>query len=373
MEAIGTLAGGVAHDFNNMLGAIIGYAELALITVDPSDPMHTSFKKILDVAHRSSELTRQLLAFARKEIIEPKVIDINKSIDKLLIMLQRLIGENIELAWRPGEGPLNVVLDPSQLDQILANLCVNARDAIEYIGKISITTDSHVFDEQTCSFHPDCIPGAYVSLAISDTGCGIEKDILANIFEPFFTTKAQGKGTGLGLSTVYGIVRQNRAFITVYSEGDQGSTFSIYFPKSSSEEDSVKSTPPEVLHSRGETVLLVEDDPVVLEMAQTMLKHLGYNVLSTGSPTEALTIAQRNQGKIDILLTDVVMPEVTGRELVDKLNKTNPEIKPLFMSGYTADMIANQGVLEEGITFLQKPFSLQSLSTKIRSVLDQQR
>ncbi|MBN1471215.1 MAG: PAS domain S-box protein [Syntrophaceae bacterium] len=371
MEAIGTLAGGVAHDFNNMLGAIIGHTELALDDMDNANPFRETFSTILDAARRSANLTRQLLAFARKEVIKPVLFDINTAVQELLKMMQRLIGENIELRWRPGRGPLIVELDASQLDQVLANLCVNARDAIANIGRITIETESKDFNEDECSFHPECVPGEYVMLSVSDNGCGMDSDTLNHIFEPFFTTKSQGKGTGLGLSTVYGIVRQNKGFIKAYSETGKGTTFSVYFPRKAGAVDVKRKAPKEITGSREETILIVEDDSALLEMTTKMLHRMGYDVLAADAPTKALGLAKETPGKIHMFLSDVVMPEMTGRELGEKLEKIRPGIKHLFMSGYTADVIVHQGVLDEGVNFIHKPFSLQTLSEKIRSVLDE--
>ena len=371
MEAIGTLAGGVAHDFNNILGAIIGHSELALFQLDKANPLRETFSIILDAAQRSASLTRQLLAFARKEIIEPVNFDINKAIEDLLKMMQRLIGENIELRWRPGQGPLIVRMDPSQLDQIFANLCVNARDAIDGIGCIIVETQSKVFDESSCFFHSECVPGEYVVLSVSDDGCGMENETIIHIFEPFFTTKEQGKGTGLGLSTVYGIVRQNNGFVTTYSEVGKGTTFHVYLPLMAEDADQKHEHAGKIPGSGGETILLVEDDSVLLNMSSRMLRNMDYQVIAAGTPAEALRQAREIQGDIHLLLTDVVMPEMSGRELADKIAKIRTEIKQIFMSGYTAEVIAHQGVLEDGVNFIQKPFNYQGLSEKIRSVLDE--
>ncbi|WP_051326960.1 PAS domain S-box protein [Desulfatibacillum aliphaticivorans] len=370
MEAVGTLAGGVAHDFNNMIGAIIGFAQLAMNKMDQSHPLHETFSQILDCSFRSASLTRQLLAFARKEIVEPMILDINTAVEELLKMLQRLISENIKLHWTPGPGPLIVKLDPSQLDQVLANLCVNARDAIADIGDITIKTQLQVFDEQTSLIHPDCLPGEYVMIAVSDTGCGIEEKTLAHIFEPFFTTKPQGRGTGLGLATVYGIARQNSGFVKVYSEPGKGATFKVYFPRYTREENQVKKEEKAISQSRGETILLVEDDAILLKMTTNMLLHLGYKVIATGSPSEALRLAEISEEEIHLFLTDVIMPDMGGRSLADAVDKIRPGIKILYMSGYTTNAIVHQGVMEKGVNFIQKPFSLQSLAQKIRTMLD---
>ncbi len=371
MEAVGTLAGGVAHDFNNMLGAIIGYAEIALVKMEHDHPLLKNITRILDAAGRSAALTRQLLAFARKQAIAPEVFDINDAVEELLKMLRRLIGEHIDLDWLPTTHPSRVRLDPSQLDQVLANLCVNARDAIGDVGRVAIETDLAIFDEAACKTHPGCRPGEYVVLSVSDNGCGMDKDTLERIFEPFFTTKPVGKGTGLGLATVYGIVKQNDGFVSVYSEPGQGTTFTLYFPRHEEEVRTENQTSKDIAGSRGETVLLVEDDPLLLEMSATMLESLGYRVLSAGTPTKAIRMAQDTRREIYLLLTDVVMPQMTGREMANQLKTLRPEIKHLFMSGYTADVIAHQGVLDEKVHFIQKPFSLRDLAVKIREVLDE--
>ena len=371
MEAVGTLAGGVAHDFNNMLGAIMGYAELAMAELDPATPLSHHISHILDAARRSAKLTRQLLAFARKETITPEIFDLNEAVELLLKMLRRLIGENIDLAWLPGPSPCTVKLDHSQFDQVLANLCVNARDAIAGVGRITIETDLVSFDEVTCVSHAGCTPGAYVLLAISDTGCGIDKTTLNHIFEPFFTTKSVGEGTGLGLATVYGIVKQNKGFLGVYSEPGQGTTFKIYFPRHVLDgEAAVKSAGDDTPPGRGETILLVEDDPILLEMGEKMLQRLGYRVLPADTPGKALRLAEESRQEIHMFLTDVVMPEMNGRDLAERLRKIRPTIKHLFMSGYTTNIIAHQGILDRGINFIQKPFSLKGLAAKLREVLD---
>ncbi len=371
MEAVGTLAGGVAHDFNNMLGAIMGYAELTWGKMDADHPLRKNIGRILDAAGRSAALTRQLLAFARKQAIAPEVFDINDAVEELLKMLRRLIGEHIDLEWLPKTRPCNVKLDPSQIDQILANLCVNARDAIGDVGRVTIETDVANLDEAACSPHPGCDPGEYVVLSVSDSGCGMDKDTVERIFEPFFTTKPVGQGTGLGLATVYGIVQQNGGFIGVYSEPGEGTTFMVYFPRYAAEVRADRKTSRDIACSQGETVLLVEDDPMLLEMGASMLETLGYSVLSAQWPTKAIVLAQDSGNEIDMLLTDVVMPEMTGRELADRLKNIRPEIKHLFMSGYTADVIARQGVLDEKAHFIQKPFSLRDLAVKMREILDE--
>lgn len=371
LEAVGILAGGVAHDFNNMLGVIMGYTEITLGDMAPEEPFRKNLDRILDAAQRSANLTRQLLTFARKQTIEPVVFDLNESIEAILKMVRRLIGENIELAWLPGTGRCTVKMDPTQLDQILINLCVNARDAIENVGKVTIETDIVSFDETYCESHSDFVPRDYVLLSIRDDGPGMGNDTLNHIFEPFFTTKGLGKGTGMGLATVYGIVKQNDGVIAVNSEQGKGTTFRIYIPLNSAEEVTAR---PDLIEgvplSQGETILIVEDDPNLLELIMMMLEQLNYAVIPAGTPREAIQAAEENSSDIHMFITDVVMPEMNGRELAERLQIIRPKIKHLFMSGYTADLIAHQGVLDEGVNFIQKPFSLKDMAVKIRGVLD---
>ena len=372
MEAVGRLAGGVAHDFNNQLSVIMGYSEMALDEAAKSGNIrHDYLQEIFKAAQHSADLTRQLLAFARKQIIAPKVLDLNDTITDILKMLQRLIGEDIELIWKPGADLFKVKIDPSQIDQILANLLVNARDAISGVGRIVIRTKNVVFDEAYCADHLGFIPGEFVLLEVSDNGCGMDKETLANIFEPFFSTKEHGKGTGLGLATVYGIVKQNEGFINVYSEPGEGTTFRIYMRRFAEE---VSCAPvvhaPETVQYGTETVLLVEDEEKILKMARQMLEKLGYTVLAVRSPLEALRQVRTYPGDIHLLITDIVMPEMNGRHLADQLCSVKPELKCLFMSGYTANAIAHRGILEEGVHFIQKPFSIKDLSVKVREALE---
>jgi len=371
MESVGRLAGGVAHDFNNMLGVILGHTELALEDLDPRQSLFADLHEIRKAAERSADLTRQLLAFARKQTISPKVLDLNETVEGTLKMLRRLIGEDIELAWRPGHNVGPVRIDPSQIDQILANLCVNARDAIGNTGTIAIETSSAIFDDAYCAQNLGFLPGHYALLAVSDNGCGMDKNMLKNLFEPFFTTKEIGKGTGLGLATVYGIVKQNSGFINVYSELGQGSTFRIYLPQYAQEAIPIpQESPVERLAQGRETILLVEDEPAILRLANTMLQRLGYAVIAASSPGEAMRLAAAHPTEIHLLMTDVVMPEMNGRDLAERLLPLHPDLKRLFMSGYTADVIAHHGVLDEGVHFIEKPFSIRDLGAKIRDVLD---
>ena len=372
MESVGRLAGGVAHDYNNMLSVIIGYTELAMDKVDQSDPLHADLNAIFNAAQRSIEITRQLLAYARKQTIQPAVLDMNETVEGMLKILRRLIGEDIDLAWLPEKGLWPVKMDSTQVDQILANLFVNARDAITGVGKITIETHMVALDEAYCADHTGFVPGEFVLLAVSDTGCGMDKEILNIIFEPFFTTKDANQGTGLGLATVYGIVKQNNGFINVYSEPGNGTTFKIYLPRHKGEAGKIREeTVAEIPSSRGETVLLVEDEPEIMKMSRRMLEKLGYQVLATGTPSEAVRLARELAGKIHLLITDVVMPKMNGRDLADQLHAIYPDIKTLFMSGYTAAVIAHRGVLEGGMHFIQKPFSIKDLSLKVRATLDQ--
>ncbi len=371
MESVGRLAGGVAHDFNNMLTVIKGYSQLGLNEVDQTSPLYTKFDEILKAAERSAELTRQLLAFARKQIIAPKVLDLNKTVAGMLKMLQRLIGEHIQLAWHPGANLWPVKMDSSQIDQILANLCVNSQDAIPDVGRIEIETQNIEIDRSYSANHVGFIPGKFVRLIVSDNGCGMDKETLAHIFEPFFTTKGLGKGTGLGLATVYGIVKQNNGFINVYSEPDLGTTCTVYLPRHPGEVEQTTSESVAESPSRGhETILLVEDEPAILIMTTQMLEMQGYKVLAANTPVEALRLAKEHTGKIHMLMTDVVMPEMNGQDLAKTLQPLNPQLKLLFMSGFNANVIAHHGVLDEGIHFIQKPFSLHELISKVREVLD---
>jgi PAS domain S-box-containing protein len=371
MESVGRLAGGVAHDFNNMLGVIIGYAQMALDQVDPSLPLHHDLNEILAAAQRSTDLTRQLLAFARRQTISPKVLDLNDTIGSMIKMLQRLIGEDIDLVWKPAPGLWPIKIDPAQVDQILANLSVNARDAIAGVGTLTIETENVVLDETYCSNHAGFVPGQFVQMALSDTGAGMDKSVIEHLFEPFFTTKETGKGTGLGLATVYGIVKQNDGFINVYSEPGHGTVFKVYLPRA--REAFAKAFAPERRKpAQGdETLLMVEDERAILEVGKAILEQYGYTVLAAPTPTQALDLAAQHDGPIHMLITDVVMPEMNGKDLNEQIMALRPGIKTLYMSGYTANVIAHRGVIDEGINFLQKPFSIHTLAAKVREVLDQ--
>ncbi|MRR56091.1 MAG: PAS domain S-box protein [Deltaproteobacteria bacterium] len=370
MEAIGQLAGGVAHDFNNNLQVITTYVEMALMDLNTDHRLFSPLTEIRKAAERSANLTRQLLAFARKQTVEPKVLDLNETVQGMLKMLQRLIGEDIDLRWQPGVDlpPLNI--DPSQIDQILANLCVNARDAISDVGVITIETGNRTFDEEYCTANDGFVPGEYLRLTVIDSGCGMDKEMLGHIFEPFFTTKGVGEGTGLGLATVYGIVKQNNGFLKVYSEPGRGSTFSIFLPCHVCKVCQPRQESLSMSDMRGyETILLVEDDLSIMEISAVALKSFGYSVLAANTPGDALRLAEEHAGNIHLLVTDVVMPKMNGRDLAKIMLSLYPDIKRLFMSGYTADVITQRGILEEGVHFIQKPFSIQKLAAKVREVL----
>lgn len=372
MESVGQLAGGVAHDFNNMLTAILGHAQIAMMSCSPSESVLTHLKGIQEAAFRSADLVKQLLTFARKQTVAPKVLDVNEMSTAILKMLRRVIGEDIDLSWLPGSDLWKIKMDPSQVDQLLVNLCINARDAITGNGNISIETKNISFDFASCANKRDFIPGDYVMLAVSDNGSGMSKDTQEHIFEPFFTTKEMGKGTGLGLATVYGVVKQNNGFINVYSELGRGTTFRIYLPRFIGKGITEPiGTVDEVPKGQGEVVLLVEDEAAIREVTQTLLSELGYVVLSAGTPGEAIKLAKTNKTKFQLLITDVIMPEMNGRELEKLIREIKPEVKCLFASGYTADIIAHHGVLDANVCFLPKPFSIDDLAFKVQEALGQ--
>ncbi|MGD9733331.1 MAG: dephospho-CoA kinase [Desulfamplus sp.] len=372
MESIGRLAGGVAHDFNNMLSVILGYSELALRKIDFNHQLYKNLSEIRNAAERSANLTRQLLAFARKQAVNPKVLDLNATIEGMLKMVERLIGEDIELRWFPDPELWKVKMDPSQVDQIIANLCVNARDAISGSGKVIIETKNNILDTKYCSVHSDFLPGEYACIIVSDTGSGMDKETIQKIFEPFFTTKDVGAGTGLGLATVYGIVKQNNGFINVYSEPDNGTSFIIYIPRNTSEDVNIVSNKQiKISGANNETVLVVDDEEGILNIAKDILEIHGYRVLTANTSAKALYLVEKYSGKIDLLIIDVVMPEKSGKELAQLIQSKQPNIKCMFISGYTASVIEHKGVLDKGIQFMQKPFSINQLAVKVREVLDQ--
>jgi PAS domain S-box-containing protein len=371
MEVVGRLAGGVAHDFNNMLGVILGRADLALSELQPGDRVHASLLEILKAARHSAELTRQLLAFARKQAVEPRILDLNRTVEGTLKMLRRLIGEDIELAWLPGADLWPLRMDPSQIDQVLANLCVNARDALSAGGSITIESGNVILDERYCRLHYGAVPGAFVALSVRDTGCGMEPEILQHIFEPFFTTKPSGQGTGLGLATVYGIVQQNAGYIEVESQPGRGTCFRVYLPRAESTgEETVPEPAARAARGRGEILLLAEDDELLRNISKETLTALGYRVLAAGSAPDALRMAEASPGEIHLLITDVVMPGMNGRELAERLRARKPDLKCLYISGHAPDYIQAQGVLPQGAAFLRKPYSLQELAARVREALE---
>ncbi len=370
IESVGRLAGGIAHDFNNMLGVILGHLEIALEETDRSQPLFEHLEEVYEAAQRSAVLTSQLLAFARKQVITPRSLDVNLVIEDLIGFLERLIGEGIQLTWQPDKHPVPARMDPAQIDQILVNLCTNARDAVAGSGRVIIETGRAVLDEDFCAVHEGAKPGEYCLLAVSDDGIGMDRETLAHVFEPFYTTKEVGKGVGLGLATVYGIVKQNQGYIQVYSEKEQGTTVRIYLPWCRDEAAEIVEVPVvEDECTSGETILLVEDEPAILKVTAMMLERMGYCVLSAESPGEGLQLAGNHAGSVDVLMTDVIMPGMNGRELADRVRSLYPELRILFMSGYTANVIAEQGILDEGTGFLQKPFSRQGLQEALREVI----
>jgi two-component system cell cycle sensor histidine kinase/response regulator CckA len=370
LEAVGQLAGGVAHDFNNLLTVISGYSELVLSKLGESDENRPKIEEVKRAAERASSLTRQLLAFSRKQVLQPKLFDLNDLVADMSKMLQRLIGENMEMTTSFGqEAPINA--DPGQIEQVLMNLVVNARDAMPNGGRITVETARVEIDESYASTHFNVQPGSYVMLAVSDTGKGMDAETRKHIFEPFYTTKEQGKGTGLGLSTVYGVVKQSGGTIWLYSEPGQGTVFKIYLPLANSEKSQGDTGSTRSAIPRGtETVLIVEDEPQIRQLAMDCLTHCGYNVLSASNGKEALGLVANAEQTIALILTDVVMPGMSGRELSERASVMQPEVKTLFMSGYTNDAVVNHGVLDGGTWFIQKPFALEALARRVREVLD---
>ncbi|MBI5017261.1 MAG: PAS domain S-box protein [Deltaproteobacteria bacterium] len=371
LEAVGRLAGGVAHDFNNMLAVILGRGELALRRGSLEGSLRRDLEEIVQAAERSSVLTRQLLAFARRQTVSPQVLDLNAAVAGMLRMLRRLIGEDVDLVWVPGAGLWTVRIDPSQLDQLLANLVVNARDAIAGTGRITLETRNVTLKEAVGTRDEVFPAGQYVLLTVSDDGCGMEEETLSHLFEPFYTTKPPGQGTGLGLATVYGIARQNGGFVDAVSEPGAGSTFRVHLPRAGAE----TATPPGRAAAAAppggsETVLLVEDEESILALGREILGQFGYCVLAAGTPEEALRLAGAHAGDIHLLVTDVVMPGMNGRELAARLTAARPGLRCLFVSGYSADVLARRGVLDEGVRLLEKPFRMRQLAEKVREALE---
>jgi len=378
MEGIGRLAGGVAHDFNNLLTIIGGYSDIVLSKLSPGTPVHEQVSEVKQAADRATSLTRQLLAFSRKQILAPKLLDLNSIVTDMDRMLRRLIGEDIELTTvlEPRLGRVNA--DPGQLEQVIMNLALNARDAMPRGGRLTIET-SNTEVQPADSTHPngrvhgepDLNTNPCVLLAITDTGCGMDEETKAHVFEPFFTTKEVGKGTGLGLATVYGIIKQSGGSITVYSERGHGTTFKLYLPRILEDAERLEAdrTPAKPTSGK-ETILLVEDEEKVRAFARTILQSSGYTVLEACHGGEALALADRHQGPIDLLLTDVVMPQLSGRRLAERLKPLRPQMKTVYMSGYTDDAVIRHGILEAETAFVQKPFLAQALLSKVRGVLD---
>ena len=372
MESIGRLAGGVAHDFNNMLGVIMGHAEIAIEATHESSTIYEDLKNIREAAAHSADLTRQLLAFARKQTALPMVLDINVTVAGMLKMLARLIGENTDLVWEPATEPVYVNIDPGQVDQILANLCVNARDALNASssGRITIKTGTTDISKSISGSHSEIPVGSYAVLMVEDNGCGIPKNVLQNIFEPFFTTKGDGEGTGLGLATVFGIISQNHGYVSVDSEPGYGTVFSIFLPRLEQATPSQQKVSFAKEKKGQETILITEDNDAILKMTALMLSRYGYRVIPASSPRDALQVAEQEKDRIHLLLTDVVMPFMNGRELANKILEINPQIKILYMSGYPEDIVAKHGAVEDGLDFISKPFTADTITSKIREILD---
>ena len=370
MEAVGRLAGGVAHDFNNMLTVISGYNRMILDELSTLDPLRGYAEEILKAADRAAALTNQLLAFSRRQIMQPRVISVNAVLAGTQKMLLRLIGEDVELVLNLAASVGNIKADPGHVEQAIVNLAVNARDAMPLGGRLTIETADVVLDENYVRTHMGVQPGEFVMIAVSDTGHGMDAETRRRIFEPFFTTKDSGKGTGLGLATVYGMIKQTGGDIWVYSEPGQGTTFKLYFPRVAEavpEQDSAGQSHPK--RSGGETILVVEDEQSVRDLTVRILQQLGYTLLTAGTGVEALEISESHTGPIDLLLTDVVMPNMSGRQLADRLKLTRPQTKVLFLSGYTENTVVHRGVLDPGVDFLPKPFSREDLSRKLREIL----
>jgi PAS domain S-box-containing protein len=371
MEAVGRLAGGVAHDFNNLLTGISGNVQLALFDLKSTDPLADTLREIGRAAESAAALTHQLLAFSRKQLIEPKVIDLNDLISSMIKMMGRLIGEDIELRTKLGKNLEMVKIDPGQFEQILVNLAINARDAMPNGGILIIETANVELDSEYCHTHTYTNPGRYVMLAVSDTGLGMSAEIKSHVFEPFFTTKEKGKGTGLGLATIYGTVKQALGSIEVYSEEGNGTTFKIYLPLVEEKPEKFdKNIRLMEIQGGKETILLVEDEEIVRNLAIRILKRLGYKALCASSGGDALIMAEQYSGQIHLLFTDIIMPGINGRQLAERISILHPEIRVLFSSGYTEDVIAHHGIIDKDLHFIGKPYTPATLAKAIRNTLD---
>lgn len=370
MEAVGWLAGGIAHDYNNKLQAMMGFSEIALKYSKDDPRLQGYLVEIRKAAQQSAQLTMQLMAFARKQPIHPTVLNLNETIERMMKMLRNLLGEDIEMKWQPHSDLWNIMIDPSQFDRVLVNLCMNARDAIKDVGTITLSTHNDVVDEELAGRIAEAAAGEYVRVRVADNGSGMSLEELEHIFEPFYTTKEMGKGTGLGLATVYGVIKQHRGFIEVHSKEGEGSAFDLYFPRTYSKKAMTQSETGTVTVHGSETILLVEDEKLVLELVRQTLAADGYTVLACNDPTEAVERVSKYEDEIDMVVTDIVMPGMNGRVLYEKISEMRPNLKVLYMSGYAANAIINRGMVEPGIHYIQKPFSVMDISNKVRAVLD---
>ncbi|MBI3181093.1 MAG: response regulator [Myxococcales bacterium] len=369
LEAVGRLAGGIAHDFNNLLSVILSYSRMLISETRPGDAIHEDLEEIRNAGERAATLTRQLLAFSRKQVLEPQVVDLNEIVSGTEKMIRRLLGEDIEVVTLPCQALGRAKVDLGQMEQVIMNLVVNARDAMPRGGRLTIETANAVLDEAYAKEHVGASAGPHVMLAISDTGTGMDKETQSRIFEPFFTTKEKGKGTGLGLSTVFGIVKQSGGNIWVYSEPGRGSTFKVYLPRTEEPLGDAQGAPPGAPTKGSETILLVEDEDAVRAVAREILQRNGYRVLEAANPYDALALSERHQIEIHLLLTDVVMPGMGGRQLAERLHEARPETRVLYMSGYTENTVVHHGVLQSGVLLLQKPLTPESLLVKVREAL----